>query len=173
MYKPRTSQYTPSAAVISRTSWVSLASSPISAAARRLPMSAASTETGPSSGSPARRAASIRFASLRKWSAWRARNSGASAASASRSAAKPRMDSSIQNRGSDASLPRCSRLLSSRPSSAPGSGRHTASPASSVQPPANTASRWNKACSGSVSWSWLHSMVARIVRCRAGHRVTL
>ena len=35
-----------------------------------------------------------------------------------------------------------------------------------MQPPANTASRRNRACSGPESRSWLHSMVARSVRCR-------
>ena len=44
----------------------------------------------------------------------------------------------------------------------------TASPASSVHPPTNTERRRKSACSGGESSSWVQSIVARSVCCRAG-----
>ena len=71
---------------------------------------------------------------------------------------------SVSSNTSDLSTNPLSRSSRSRTAIAPPAA--TASAASIVNPPVNTASRRNRICSGSVSSAWLHSIAPRRVRWR-------
>ena len=108
---------------------------------------------------------------------WARRSTASSPLDPSRSSANSRMVSSMPKRGS-VGVPSTSswtRLLSTSTvsrSSTSSTGRsaplHTASAASSVQPPAKTARRRKRSCSADPSRSWLHSSVWRSVCWRSG-----
>ena len=102
----------------------------------------------------------------RKNSACRRRTVSRSSESSNRSTANWRTVSSIRNRS--LLQRRRTRLLSTSDWSTSSPSPHTASAASSVKPPENTARLANRRCSASSSSSWLHSIVARSVRWRSG-----
>ena len=83
----------------------------------------------------------------------------------SRSRAYSRIVSSRKKRSSPSGL---SRLWSSSAATWSRSAPAIASAASSVNEPRNTDSRRNAAWASASSRSWLHSIVARSVRCRSG-----
>lgn len=132
-------------------------------AASRLPCSAVSRSSQGSCPAP-RRTGSARSASARKYPACAVRSRCGSFSPASRSAAYARIVSSIRYRPSATSTSDFSTSEAST-SSAYGTP-HTASTASAVAPPENTASRRANSGSASSSSSQLHSTTARSVRCR-------